>query len=39
MMKVEGKSTENLKEHPVLFKITNIKSLLDGLRAVDDKLE
>ena len=39
LLKVEGKSTDQIKEHPVLFKITNIKQLLNGLTMIQEKLE
>jgi hypothetical protein len=35
LLKVEGKS---VKDHPVIFKLAHIKSLLDNLRPLDDKL-
>lgn len=35
LLKIEGKG---VREHPVLFKITNIKSLIDSLEMVDEKV-
>lgn len=39
LLKADGKSTEWLKEHPVLFKIASIKQLLDSLSPIQGKLE
>jgi len=36
LMKLEGK---NVQQHPVLFKLTNIKNLLDQLKPLDQKLD
>ena len=36
LMKLEGK---DVQQHPVLFKLTNIKTLIDQLQPLDEKLE
>lgn len=36
LLKIEGKS---VKDHPVLFKLTHIKTLLDNLGALDSKIQ
>jgi Sas10/Utp3/C1D family len=39
LLRVEGVSNNTVRDHPVLFKITTLKSTLEGLRGLDDKLE
>ena len=34
MLRLEGKS----KDHPVIYKMSNIKSLLEGLSNIDEKV-
>jgi hypothetical protein len=34
-----GSSDDDLRAHPVLFKLTTLKQTLDGLAPLDDKLE
>lgn len=36
LLKIEGKA---VKDHPVLYKLAHIKSLLDNLAPLDEKLE
>jgi len=38
-LRVDGGSNDSLSDHPVLFKITTLKKTLDGLQALDEKLE
>ena len=39
LLRVDGVSNEEVRDHPVLFKITTLKKTLDGLRGLDAKLE
>ena len=39
LLRVEGASNEEVRDHPVLFKITTLKKTLDGLHGLDAKLE
>lgn len=39
LLRVDGVSNDEVRDHPVLFKITTLKKTLDGLRGLDAKLE
>lgn len=39
LMKSEGRSSEAVREHPVILKITTLKQMLDSLEELDSKVQ
>lgn len=38
LLKSEGKTSSTIREHPVIFKITSLKTLIDSLQPIDEKV-